>query len=41
MNGYLELSRLDWGVGSGEWADTRTISDSVELQFHLQLEQMD
>ena len=41
MNGYLELSRLDWGVGSGEWADTRTIADPVELQFHLQLEQMD
>jgi polyisoprenoid-binding protein YceI len=37
LEGKLELSRLEWNVGSGEWADTDTIADRVELRFSVRL----
>jgi polyisoprenoid-binding protein YceI len=32
------LNRLDFGVGSGDYADTSVISDQVKVTAHLQLE---
>jgi polyisoprenoid-binding protein YceI len=37
MSGELILSRLAWGIGSGEWADESTIADDVRLSFEVTL----
>ena len=31
------LQRLDFGVGSGDYADTSVIGDTVKITAHLQL----
>ncbi len=37
VSGSAEISRLDLGVGQGEYADPEFIRDRVDLQFELQL----
>lgn len=38
LAGALELSRTNWGVGTGDWANTSTIADAVEVRFEVQLQ---
>lgn len=33
VEGSLALHRLDFGVGTGEWADTRWLGDEVNVKF--------
>lgn len=35
VEGRAELSRTAFGVGSGSWADTATIADTVAIRFTL------
>lgn len=37
ISGELVLSRLAWGIGSGEWAEANTIADEVRLSFEVSL----
>lgn len=37
LDGGLTISRLQYGVGAGEWADPDTVADEVQLRFKLQL----
>lgn len=37
MSGGAQLARLAFGVGQGEWADTKWIADAVEIAFDLRL----
>lgn len=37
MSGELILSRLAWGIGSGEWADDGAIADDVRVSFEVSL----
>jgi len=34
-DGAFTISRLFFQVGQGEWADTSTLDDTVQVQFHL------
>lgn len=35
MNGTLTLNRLDYGIGSGEWADPALIENGVRIGFSM------
>lgn len=35
FDGSFTISRLAFGVGQGEWADTSTLDDAVQVQFHI------
>lgn len=37
VTGQLSLSRLDWNIGSGEWADDNVIADQVQVRFTVTL----
>lgn len=37
MSGGAKLARLAFGVGQGDWADTKWIADAVEIAFDLRL----
>jgi len=37
MAGSLELSRLDFGIGSGEWASESPVGHTVQLRFRIEL----
>jgi len=37
MQGETELNRVDFGVGSGEWADEEFVAHAVKVAFHLEL----
>lgn len=37
LKGAAKLKRLDFGVGQGEWQDTGTVGDEVQVRFALQL----
>lgn len=37
LTGTATLLRLDFGVGQGEWADTRWVGNEVRIRFTLQL----
>jgi len=37
MEGSLSLSRSDYSIGTGDWADDDTIGDRVEVRFHVVL----
>jgi polyisoprenoid-binding protein YceI len=37
LTGSANLKRLDFGVGRGEYADTETIGNDVEIKFNLRL----
>jgi polyisoprenoid-binding protein YceI len=32
------ISRLEFGIGQGEWADTTYVGDEVIVRFHLDLQ---
>jgi polyisoprenoid-binding protein YceI len=34
-NGELTISRLDYGIGQGEWASTRTVGEDVVIRIEL------
>ncbi len=35
FDGSFAISRLSFDVGQGEWSDTSTLDDGVQIQFHL------
>jgi len=35
FNGSFSISRLQFGVGQGEWSDTSTLDDRVEIAFRV------
>jgi polyisoprenoid-binding protein YceI len=35
FDGSFAVSRLEFAVGQGEWSDTSTLDDRVEVSFHL------
>lgn len=37
LTGSTTLSRLEFGVGQGEWTSTEWIGDAVEVSFDLRL----
>ncbi len=37
LEGSLPISRLAFGVGDGQWRDTDTVADTIELKFRLAL----
>jgi polyisoprenoid-binding protein YceI len=37
LAGGIAIRRLDYGVGQGEWQDTRWVGDEVRIRFTLQL----
>ncbi len=39
LKGQATLRRLDFGVGQGEWRDTETVADEVQIRFVLLLKQ--
>jgi len=38
LTGGVTISRLDYGVGQGDWADTRWVGEDVTIEFNLALE---
>jgi polyisoprenoid-binding protein YceI len=41
LTGSHTMSRLDYGVGQGQWSDTRWAADKVTLAFDIRLVQAD
>lgn len=39
LKGSAALQRLDFGVGQGEWQDTETVANEVQIRFALLLKQ--
>ncbi len=37
LTGGFSLKRLDWGIGTGDWADTSTLGNDVRVSFTLRL----
>ena len=37
LEGSVELNRLDYGVGQGDWKDTTWVADEVTVKFALRL----
>lgn len=37
VSGTLTLNRLDYGIGTGEWADTRWLGAEVKIEFNAVL----
>lgn len=37
VDGVLPISRLAFKIGEGSWSDTGTVSDNVDLHFHVVL----
>jgi len=37
LKGAAKLKRLDFGVGQGEWKDTETVGNDVQVRFALRL----
>ncbi|MET0534602.1 MAG: YceI family protein, partial [Steroidobacter sp.] len=37
LKGTAKLKRLDFGVGQGEWKDTATVGNDVQVRFALRL----
>jgi polyisoprenoid-binding protein YceI len=37
VDGVLPISRLVFKIGEGEWADTDTVADTVQIKFHVAL----
>lgn len=35
IDGQFAIKRLDYGIGTGEWADVGTVADEVQIRFHL------
>ncbi|MEX0759977.1 MAG: YceI family protein [Tistlia sp.] len=39
--GRLEIRRLDYGIGQGQWQDTSMVADPVAILFELRAERLD
>jgi polyisoprenoid-binding protein YceI len=39
LKGQATLKRIDFGVGQGEWKDTETVANEVQIRFALLLKQ--
>ena len=37
LKGTAKIKRLDFGVGQGEWKDTSTVGNDVQVRFALRL----
>jgi polyisoprenoid-binding protein YceI len=37
MEGELNVERLQFGIGTGEWADGKTIGLGVRVKFNVRL----
>jgi polyisoprenoid-binding protein YceI len=37
LKGTAKIKRLDFGVGQGEWQDTSTVGNDVQVRFALRL----
>jgi polyisoprenoid-binding protein YceI len=37
VSGTLTVNRLDYGIGTGEWADTRWLAGEVKVDFRAAL----
>ena len=37
VSGTVPLKRLQFNIGEGEWADTETVADDVQVSFRLGL----
>jgi polyisoprenoid-binding protein YceI len=37
LKGTAAIKRLDFGVGQGDWKDTETVANEVQIQFSLLL----
>jgi polyisoprenoid-binding protein YceI len=37
VSGTLTINRLDYGIGTGEWADTRWLGGEVKVDFRATL----
>jgi len=35
FEGAFTLKRLDFAIGEGQWADTDTVADEVQVRFHI------
>jgi polyisoprenoid-binding protein YceI len=35
IQGGFTLKRLEWGIGGGEWSDTDTVADEVQVKFRF------
>jgi polyisoprenoid-binding protein YceI len=35
FDGAFTLKRLDFKIGEGEWADTSTVADEIQIKFHI------
>ena len=35
FDGSFTLKRLDYGLGEGQWADTETVANEVQIKFHI------
>jgi polyisoprenoid-binding protein YceI len=41
MRGGFTVNRLDYGIGSGDWADTSALGNAVHVKFNLKLAPLD
>jgi polyisoprenoid-binding protein YceI len=41
LTGEVVISRLEFGIGQGEWTDTTWVGDEVTVRFRLNLERRD
>ena len=37
LTGTLRMSRLDWRIGTGEWENDASLSDRVDLRWHVRM----
>jgi polyisoprenoid-binding protein YceI len=35
FEGVLPIKRLQFNIGEGEWKDTATVADEVQIRFHI------
>jgi len=35
FDGAFTLKRLDYAIGEGEWADTSTVANEIQIKFHV------
>ncbi|MEW5904599.1 MAG: YceI family protein [Pseudomonadota bacterium] len=35
FEGTLDIKRLDYAIGTGEWADVSAVADEIRIRFHI------
>ncbi len=35
FEGALDIKRLDYAIGTGEWADVSAVADEIHIRFHI------